>query len=172
MRRKQQSLQRSGTSEPKVGGDGAGAGLTRLLSGAQRRASSDQPAGRGRIRPKWKEWLFGSGAGGRTLLKDEDIQAQLEEESGSIFPRRSLMAKAALDPRLRCTEVDGNGEVIMVDGELKKSELIARVGSDVSLVGCDQSADDGYSTAYCRAIYARSTRLTSHTLLFARRPFS
>lgn len=60
--------------------------------------------------------------------KEEDLRMQLEEESGSIiFPRRSLTAKAALDPRLRCTEVDGNGEVIMVDGELKKSELIAKV---------------------------------------------
>jgi len=61
-------------------------------------------------------------------LTDEDLRLKLEEESGSIFPRRSLTAKAALDPRLRCTEVDGNGEVIMVDGELKKSELIAKYG--------------------------------------------
>lgn len=61
-------------------------------------------------------------------LTDEDLRLQIEEESGTIFQRRSLTAKAALDPRLRCTEVDGNGEVIMVDGELKKSELIAKYG--------------------------------------------
>jgi magnesium transporter len=38
--------------------------------------------------------------------------------------RRAL---AALEPRLRCTEVDENGNVILVDGEFKKTELIAKV---------------------------------------------
>lgn len=66
---------------------------------------------------------------GGSRVNDQDLRIQLEEESGSIFPRRSLTAKAALDPRLRCTEVDGNGEVIMVDGELKKSELIAKASA-------------------------------------------
>jgi magnesium transporter len=76
----------------------------------------------------WQELLFGPRPKSqRDPLKEEDIRVQLEEESGSIFQRRSLTAKAALDPRLRCTEVDGNGKVIMVDGELKKSELIAKV---------------------------------------------
>ncbi|TEA20414.1 Mitochondrial inner membrane magnesium transporter mrs2 [Colletotrichum sidae] len=42
--------------------------------------------------------------------------------------RRVLTAKAALEPRLRCTEVDENGEVILVDGEFKKTELIAKYG--------------------------------------------
>lgn len=41
--------------------------------------------------------------------------------------RRTLAAKAALEPRLRCTEVDENGKVILVDGEFKKTELIAKV---------------------------------------------
>lgn len=41
--------------------------------------------------------------------------------------RRTLAAKAALEPRLRCTEVDEHGKVILVDGEFKKSELIAKV---------------------------------------------
>ena len=40
---------------------------------------------------------------------------------------RQLSKKAALEPRLRCTEVDENGNVILLDGEFKKSELIARV---------------------------------------------
>ncbi|CAK7223672.1 magnesium ion transporter [Sporothrix curviconia] len=42
--------------------------------------------------------------------------------------RRLQTAKAALEPRLRCTEVDENGEVILVDGEFKKTELIAKYG--------------------------------------------
>lgn len=76
----------------------------------------------------WQDWLFGSAPKkARELLKEDDLPVQLEEESGSIFQRRALTSKAALDPRLRCTEVDGNGDVIMVDGELKKSELIAKV---------------------------------------------
>lgn len=51
-------------------------------------------------------------------------------ENSSMFnKRRQLTQKAAaLDPRLRCTEVDELGNAILVDGEFKKSELIARVG--------------------------------------------
>lgn len=78
----------------------------------------------------WQEWIFGPDQKKQSdPLKEGDIRVRLEEESGSIFQRRSLTAKAALDPRLRCTEVDGNGKVITVDGELKKSELIAKVRS-------------------------------------------
>ena len=43
--------------------------------------------------------------------------------------RRAMAAKAALEPRLRCTEVDEHGKVILVDGEFKKTELIAKVTS-------------------------------------------
>jgi len=39
-----------------------------------------------------------------------------------------MAAKAALEPRLRCTEVDEYGKVILVDGEFKKTELIAKYG--------------------------------------------
>lgn len=68
-------------------------------------------------------------------MKVKDDILSMEEQAGSIFPRRALTAKAALDPRLRCTEVDGNGDVIMVDGELKKSELIAKVNWNTFLPG-------------------------------------
>ncbi len=78
-------------------------------------------------KPTWSERLFGMSKKPPQKLKPEDLP-QLDPDSGdSIFPRRSLSAKAALDPRLRCTEVDGDGKVIMVDGEFKKSELIAKV---------------------------------------------
>ena len=70
-----------------------------------------------------------SKASGEKLNPDDLPRQGLPEgsDTGSIFHRRSMKAKAALDPRLRCTEVDGEGKVIMVDGEFKKSELIAKV---------------------------------------------
>ncbi|KAK3989166.1 hypothetical protein QBC44DRAFT_328100 [Cladorrhinum sp. PSN332] len=91
-------------------------------------SSSDRAPSNGESR-SWQDWIFGPNPKKtRQPLKDDDLQVELEEESGSIFQRRALTSKAALDPRLRCTEVDGNGDVIMVDGELKKSELIAKYG--------------------------------------------
>jgi magnesium transporter len=41
-------------------------------------------------------------------------------------PRQRVL-KAANEPRLRCTEFDENGNVTLVNGEFKKSELIAKV---------------------------------------------
>lgn len=111
----------------------AAATKTRELTpagGAPRYASSDQTPKEDCNRLTWQEWIFGPDQKKQSdPLKEGDIRVRLEEESGSIFQRRSLTAKAALDPRLRCTEVDGNGKVITVDGELKKSELIAKVRS-------------------------------------------
>lgn len=108
-------------------------GLVPLAAGTTRSASSGGQSPREEdcaeeCRPRWRDWLFGPSQKRRQQLKEDDLRLQMEEESGSIFQRRSLASKAALDPRLRCTEVAGNGEVIMVDGELKKSELIAKVG--------------------------------------------
>lgn len=40
---------------------------------------------------------------------------------------RSLAAKASNEIRLRCTEFDSSGNVTVVNGEFKKSELIAKV---------------------------------------------
>ncbi|KAH8882741.1 cora-domain-containing protein [Thozetella sp. PMI_491] len=80
-------------------------------------------------RPSWQNWLFGNSKKAAERLNPGDLpRRESDSDSGSIFPRRSLSAKAALDPRLRCTEVDGEGKVIMVDGEFKKSELIAKFG--------------------------------------------
>ncbi|KAL2122101.1 hypothetical protein VTJ04DRAFT_2556 [Mycothermus thermophilus] len=97
-------------------------------TGTPRYASSDQPCREdGPSKSTWQEWLFGSEARKeRERLKEEEELRSRLEDSGSIFPRRT--SKAPLDPRLRCTEVDGDGKVIMVDGELKKSELIAKYG--------------------------------------------
>ncbi|KAL1999930.1 hypothetical protein VTN02DRAFT_3797 [Thermoascus thermophilus] len=48
---------------------------------------------------------------------------------GNIFNLgRTLTAKGPNELRLRCTEFDENGNVTLVNGEFKKSELIAKVG--------------------------------------------
>ncbi|EFY93126.1 inner membrane magnesium transporter MRS2 precursor [Metarhizium acridum CQMa 102] len=81
--------------------------------------------------PIWQERLWGTSAKkGPKLLKPDDLPAHDDFEHGSSMftSRRVLAAKAALEPRLRCTEVDENGKVILVDGEFKKTELIAKFG--------------------------------------------
>lgn len=53
----------------------------------------------------------------------------MEDGSDSIFSKgRSISAKAAAQPILRCTELDENGNVVLASGEFKKSELIAKYG--------------------------------------------
>ncbi|KAG6034249.1 magnesium ion transporter [Claviceps citrina] len=84
-----------------------------------------------RHEPSWQERLWGSRARkGAKPLKPDDLPAHDDFEHGSSMftSRRVLSAKAALEPRLRCTEVDENGKVILVDGEFKKTELIAKFG--------------------------------------------
>ncbi|KAA8643425.1 hypothetical protein EYZ11_007285 [Aspergillus tanneri] len=52
-----------------------------------------------------------------------------ESTEGSLnFGGRLLAAKASNEPRLRCTEFDSNGNVTLVNGEFRKSELIAKYG--------------------------------------------
>lgn len=53
---------------------------------------------------------------------------------GNIFNLgRTLTAKAPNELRLRCTEFDENGNVTLVNGEFKKSELIAKVGGTLAM---------------------------------------
>ncbi|KAL2830248.1 hypothetical protein BDW59DRAFT_22659 [Aspergillus cavernicola] len=47
---------------------------------------------------------------------------------GNLNLARALAAKASNELRLRCTEFDLNGNVTLVNGEFKKSELIAKYG--------------------------------------------
>lgn len=62
-------------------------------------------------------------------LKPDDLPEPDEDgDNNSMFnTRRQRAQQAALEPRLRCTEVDENGDAVLVDGEFKKTELIARV---------------------------------------------
>ena len=51
-----------------------------------------------------------------------------EGYEGNMFSiGRGLAAKASNEPRLKCTELDENGNVTLVNGEFRKSELIAKV---------------------------------------------
>ena len=53
-----------------------------------------------------------------------------DSAEGNLFNLgRTLAAKTLNEPCLRCTEFDGNGNVTLVNGEYKKSELIAKVGA-------------------------------------------
>ncbi|KAF4504170.1 hypothetical protein G6O67_008357 [Ophiocordyceps sinensis] len=79
----------------------------------------------------WQERLWGSTARkGAKPLKPDDLPSHhdLAPSSTMFNSRRVQTAKAALEPRLRCTEVDEHGKVILVDGEFKKTELIAKFG--------------------------------------------
>ncbi|RDW92286.1 hypothetical protein BP5796_01680 [Coleophoma crateriformis] len=83
---------------------------------------------------KWHEKLWGAKTktGGNTLLPDDlPRSAYAGSDSGetSMFNNRRIMAvKAANEPKLRCTEFDEYGNVVLVNGEFKKSELIAKYG--------------------------------------------
>jgi len=84
-------------------------------------------------RQKWQQKIWGAtSAKGRNPLQPDDIPKNTygSEESGdtSMFSLgRHISAKAAAQPKLRCTELDENGNISMASGEFKKSELIAKV---------------------------------------------
>ncbi|KXJ93998.1 hypothetical protein Micbo1qcDRAFT_158931 [Microdochium bolleyi] len=81
--------------------------------------------------PSWRERLFGQPPrrASQPLEPDDLPGGSSEGDHSSIFNSgRQLRQKAALEPRLRCTEVDEHGNAVLVDGEFKKSELIARFG--------------------------------------------
>lgn len=68
-----------------------------------------------------------------TSFTDEGVE-------GNLFNvGRALAAKSLNEPRLRCTEFDENGNVTLVNGEYRKSELIAKV-SEVGLC-CESILD-------------------------------
>ena len=55
--------------------------------------------------------------------------ALVDEGTEGLNFGRGLAAKASNELRLRCTEFDNNGNVTLVNGEFRKSELIAKVGN-------------------------------------------
>lgn len=79
----------------------------------------------------WLRMLWGVKQKGRRPLKPSDLpgtRAYDEAAETSMFNLgRSMSVKAANEPKLRCTEFDENGNVVLVNGEFKKTELIAKV---------------------------------------------
>ncbi|POR38780.1 Inner membrane magnesium transporter MRS2 [Tolypocladium paradoxum] len=73
--------------------------------------------------PTWQERLWGRPARkGAKPLKPDDLPSHVDFEPGSSMfnSRRVLAAKAALEPRLRCTEVDENGKFGLLPRDLRK----------------------------------------------------
>ena len=64
-------------------------------------------------------------------LKSDDLPLGSFLEEGGGAPTfnlgRNMSPKSANEAKLRCTEFDENGNVVLVNGEFKKSELIAKV---------------------------------------------
>jgi magnesium transporter len=105
---------------PRTATRGGALYCARLLGG-QRAASSGK---------KWHQKLWGVRSGKPLEPDDLPTSAYGSEETGdtSMFSLgRHISAKAAAQPKLRCTELDENGNVSMASGEFKKSELIAKV---------------------------------------------
>src|ERR1700760_2920786 len=100
----------------------------------------------------WRWWTGGTTSRGRQL---PPLASFLDASSSSA---RSM--KAANEPRLRCTEFNENGNVTLVNGEFKKSELIAKVRNEVILlIRTDMLIVT--STVFYHEIYERSTPLCS-----------
>ena len=59
----------------------------------------------------------------RAALGRNDMPALIGDSSGTVFGR----SKATNELKLRCTEFDENGNVTLVNGEFKKSELMTKV---------------------------------------------
>lgn len=82
---------------------------------------------------RWLQKLWGvtSSKGGRPLRPDDlpsTLRGRDDMLETSVFSLgRAVSAKAAAQPKLRCTELDEQGNVVLASGEFKKSELIAKV---------------------------------------------
>jgi magnesium transporter len=76
-------------------------------------------------RPWWIRKIWG-----RTKARPPPVNLPYSDEgidASTYTLGRTMSAKAANEQKLRCTEFDENGNVVLVNGEFKKSELIAKV---------------------------------------------
>ncbi|RDA83106.1 hypothetical protein CP532_4431 [Ophiocordyceps camponoti-leonardi (nom. inval.)] len=95
--------------------------------GKEQTTTTDQPKEK-EAKTSWKDRLFLGSSSGRKRASWNDVDEFAPGGSSMFNSRRVLTAKAALEPMLRCTEVDESGKVILTDGEFKKTELIAKFG--------------------------------------------
>lgn len=96
---------------------------TNSVAVSRRFASTDDGCGDHQKKTAY-ERLWGPNA-----VRPDFRSRSTDELEDSIFTTTMAgrRAKAALEPVLRCTEVDEKGDAILTDGAFKKSELIAKV---------------------------------------------
>ena len=98
--------------------------------GKWRRASTDSTP--------WLSSLFDLGKKGKKKSqKAEDLPPLTGflgdgNDNAHLNFGRTVSNKASNELKLRCTEFDENGNVTLVNGEFKKSELIAKVGAYIA----------------------------------------
>ena len=74
------------------------------------------------------------------------------DDVGGMHLGRNKTGKAGNELKLRCTELDVKGNVTLMDGEFKKTELIAKVCVEVH-DNCDCAvADPMRSMVFCLEI--------------------
>lgn len=100
---------------------------TNNVAAARRSASTKEPGSGEEDAGKtssWQQRLWGP-----NTVKPDFRSRTTDDDGTSIFTTSmtARRAKAALEPVLRCTEVDEKGDAILTDGAFKKSELIAKV---------------------------------------------
>lgn len=99
----------------------ASTGLGKVSTSLVRHASTQEPHLLGRLWAKRRR--------SHVPLKTEQLPplpSFLDDAGGTSLGRKKA-GKAANELRLRCTEINENGDVTLVNGEFKKSELIAKV---------------------------------------------
>lgn len=109
---------------------GTGSRQSILKCNAQPDNSNKSRRASGIFRPLFQK-LWGSRKrnGAATLKPNDlpDLPGFLDDANGTVLGR-SKLGKASNEMKLRCTELDENGTVTLMNGEFKKSELIAKVG--------------------------------------------
>lgn len=115
----------------------------------------------------WLRRAFGRKVNRRRPLKGVDAPYGDEGAEATAYALgRTMSAKAANEQKLRCTEFDENGNVVLVNGEFKKSELIAKVRRPPR--GTLGQKTNVISTGYCLEIFEKSTRHYYHISLCGR----
>lgn len=106
-----------------TGSDRCGSTLSNAVRG-HRNASTDKG--------QWKHWWGHKGKKEKGLKSDNlpPLPSFLDDMGNGHG--RSKTPKAGNELRLRCTEIDENGNVTTVNGEFKKSELMDKVRSSNS----------------------------------------
>ena len=78
-------------------------------------------------RPLWRRpWVSRKGRPDLKSSNSVPLPSFLDDTASTNIGRRKAV-KGANELRLRCTEFDQNGNVTFMDGEFRKSELIAKV---------------------------------------------